>query len=467
MNISRRKLLAASAALPFVGVARAADAVSIQLYPQRVQRLMPPDFMGLGFESSAVAAGILNSGNRAYVQLVRNLGKGVIRIGGNVSDYTRYDLGAAAAHGHKSTVLNYESLRQFRGFLDAVGWKLIWGLNLGTGTVDNAVALARAVTEVMGERLITFQIGNEPDLFVLQGHRTAPYGYDQWLAEYRKYKAAIRAALPNAKFAGPDISDAGVSWVERFAADEGKDAVMLTAHHYIAGADNPASNHGLLLREETRFAQNNLTRFQASAARAGIPWRMSETATLYGGGKPGVSDSFASALWVLDYLFVLARYGAAGANLQTGINHLGLLSSYSPITDDRKGRYGAAPEYYGLLAFAQIAEGEIIAAETVTGGINLVAHALRQKGGAIAVAVINKDMKRDAAVSIAGAPQGEAQVMRLAAPSVSALRGVTLGGSSVGGDGRWAGVSEAVRIESGRAKLTVPAGSAALVTFSV
>ena len=468
MTISRRTVLAASAVMPFVGAARAADTVSIQLYPQRRLRALPPDFMGLGFESSAVAVpGLLSSGNRAYVQLVRNLGRGVIRIGGNVSDYSRYDVGAVAASGHKSTVLNYESLRQFRGFLDAVGWKLIWGLNLGTGTVENAVALARAVTEVMGERLITFQIGNEPDLFVLQGHRSAPYGYNQWLAEYRKYKAAIRAVLPNAKFAGPDISDAGVSWVENFARDEGGDATMLTAHHYIAGRDNPASTHALLLREETRFQQNNLTKFQASAARAGIPWRMSETATLYGGGKPGVSDSFASALWVLDYLFVLARFGAAGANLQTGINHLGQLSSYSPITDDQKGHYGAAPEYYGLLAFAQIADGEMIAVETATGGVHLVAHAVRQQDGAIGVAVINKDMKRDAAVSIAGAPQGEAQVMRLRAPSVSALRGITLGGSSVGTDGRWGGVSESARIQNGRAVLTVPAASAALVTFTV
>ena len=45
--------------------------------------------------------------------------------------------------------------------------------------------------------------------------------------------------------------------------------------------------------------------------------------------------------------------GAAGANLQTGINHLGRLSYYSPITDDLAGHYSAAPEYYGLLAFAQ------------------------------------------------------------------------------------------------------------------
>ena len=468
MKFSRRTVLAASASLPFVGAARAADAVSIQLYPKRRLRALPADFMVLGFESSAVAEpGLLSSGNRAYVQLVRNLGRGVIRIGGNVSDYTRYDVGAAAMSGHKATVLNYESLRRFRGFLDAVGWKLIWGLNLGTGTVENAVALARDVASLMEDRLVAFQIGNEPDLYVLQGHRAAPYGYEQWLAEYRRFKAAIRAAVPGAKFAGPDISDAGVSWVENFARDEGKDAVLLTAHHYIAGADNPGSTHALLLREETRFQQSNLAKFQASAARAGIPWRMSETATLYGGGKPGVSDSFASALWVLDYLFVLARYGAAGANLQTGINHLGLLSSYSPITDDHKGRYGAAPEYYGLLAFAQIADGEMIAADVNKAGVNLSAHAVRQEGGAIGVAVINKDMVRDAAVRIAGAPQGEAQVMRLAAPSVSALRGVTLGRAGVGADGRWAGLSEMVTIRGGQGVLSVPAGSAALVTFTV
>lgn len=468
MKISRRTLLAASAALPFAGAARAADAVSIQLHPERRLRRLPADFMGLGFESSAVAErGLLTRENRAYVQLVRNLGRGVIRIGGNVSDYTRYDTGAPAVAGHKDTLLNAQSLRRFRGFLDAVGWNLIWGLNLGTGTVENAVALARDVAEVMGERLIAFQIGNEPDLFVLQGHRAAPYGYGEWLAEYRRFKSAIRAAVPGAKFAGPDISDAGVSWVENFARDEGSDAVMLTAHHYIAGRDNPGSTHALLLREETRFQQNNLTKFQASAARAGIPWRMSETATLYGGGKPGVSDSFASALWVLDYLFVLARYGAAGANLQTGINHLGRLSSYSPITDDRKGRYGAAPEYYGLLAFAQIAEGEMIAADVSKGSLNLSVHAVRQDGGEIGVAVINKDMKRDAAVTIGGAPQGEAQAMRLAAPSVSALRGVTLGGAAVASDGRWGGLSQAVTIQGGQAVLTVPAVSAALVTFTV
>jgi hypothetical protein len=467
MTISRRSVLAASAVLPFAGHAHAADAVTIQVHPQRRLRTLPGDFMGLGFEASAVAVpGFLSSGNRAYLQLVRNLGRGVIRIGGNVSDYTRYETAGTRAWGPKATVVTYESLRQLRGFLDATGWKLIWGLNLGTGSVENAVALARAVAEVMGDRLIAFQIGNEPDLFVLAGHRAAPYGYGEWLAEYRRYKTAIRAVLPGARFAGPDISDAGVAWVENFARDEGGDAALLTAHHYIAGQDNPASTHALLLRDETRFQQNNLAKFQASAVKAGIPWRMSETATLYGGGKKGVSDSFASALWALDYLFVLASHGAAGANLQTGINHLGRLSYYSPLTDDQKGHYGAAPEYYGLLAFAQISQGDLVALDLNKAGVNLTAYAVREEGGTISVAVINKDITRDAAVTISGASQGEAQAMRLAAPSVSSLSGVTLGGAGVSADGRWGGVSEAVRIQGGRALLTVPAASAALVTFT-
>ncbi len=72
----------------------------------------------------------------------------------------------------------------------------------------------------MGDKLIALQVGNEPDLFVLAGHRKPPYGYNEWLAEYRQTKQAIRAVLPNVAFAGPDTSDGGRAWVDSFARDE-------------------------------------------------------------------------------------------------------------------------------------------------------------------------------------------------------------------------------------------------------
>ena len=466
MRITRRSLMAASAALPFAGSARAATPVSIRIDASRVLRTIPADFLGLGFESLSVA-GLLWPNNQAYVRLVRNLGPaGVIRIGGNVSDYTTYEPYGRAATGHKATLLNDESIWQFRAFLDATGWRAIWGVNLGTGSLENRVASAQTVAKIIGDKLIAIQIGNEPDLFVIQGHRKPPYGYGEWLPEYRQTKAAIRAALPNVAFAGPDVSDGGRPWLDTFARDEGRDIAMLTAHHYIAGQDNPASTVELLLREETRF-QQVLSRFDAAAKMAGVPYRLSETATLYGGGKAGVSDSFASALWALDYLFVLASHGAAGANFQTGINHLGRVSYYSPITDDGAGRYGAAPEYYGLLAFAQVGAGEQLGVNVQRGAVNLTAYAVRRGDGRVTLVVINKDLTRDATVTVSGAPRTGAQVMRLAAPSASALKDVRLGGAAVDGEGRWTGARhEPVRNTNGRAVLNVPAASAALVFFT-
>lgn len=468
MRISRRTMLAASAALPFAGpAAHAAGAVSITLDPARRLRAIPPDYMGLGFEASSVAMNLLSADNHAYVQMVRNLGRqGVIRVGGNVSDFSVYDARGSSKSLPKDTVLTPENFRQLRSFLDATGWKLIWGLNLGTGKLDNAVEEARAVVDAVGNRLIALEIGNEPDLFSRAGHRREPYGYGEWHADYRRFKAAIRAALPRVPFAGPDLAFM-TEWMETFARDEGGDIALLTAHHYITGQANPAATVETMLQEEKKY-QSALARFQAASQSIHVPWRMCETQSFSGGGKAGASDTFAAALWALDYLFVLASYGCSGVNMETGVNHLGWISKYTPITDDLAGHYGAAPEYYGLLAFAQAARGEQIALACDTGGINLTAYATRQNPGAMTLTVINKDMSRDATVAVAGAGAlRHAQVTRLTAPSISSTNGATLGGATVAGDGTWkGGKSDPVRTANGKALLDVPAGSAALITLT-
>jgi hypothetical protein len=469
MGISRRTLLAASLAAPFVsGLARAAGTVSIRLNPERRLRAIPAAFMGLGYEISSVAVpGLLSADNRTYVQLVRNLGRqGVIRVGGNTSDFSSYQADGAPQSLPKGTVVTAENFRQLRGFLDATGWKLIWGLNLGDDKLDNAVEEAKAIAGTMGDRLLALEIGNEPDLFVNAGHRKAPYDYAAWHGEYRRYRDAVRAALPHVPLAGPDIAGGAVDWMASFARDEGGDIALLTAHHYIGGQANPASTLELMLQEEKKY-QPVLEKFQAIAGAAHLPYRICETASYSGGGKAGASDTFAASLWVLDYLFVLASYGCSGVNMETGVNHLGWISHYTPVSDDLAGHYGAAPEYYGLLAFAGAARGDQIETACDAGGVNLTAYATRQAGGAMTLAVINKDLSQDAAVEVTGAAPGRARVMRLSAPSISAMSGVTLGGAAIGVDGIWkGGRADPVRIKDGNALLDVPACSAALITLT-
>ena len=470
MRMSRRSLLAASAALPFAAsAAGAAGAVSIRLDPRRRLRAIPPDYMGLGYEASSVAVpGLLSADNHAYVQLVRNLGKqGVIRVGGNVSDFSVYDAKGTPKAQPKDTVLTAENLRQLRGFLDATGWKLIWGLNLGTGTLENAVEEARAISDAAGDRLLALEIGNEPDLFSRAGHRKGVYDYAAWHADYRRFKTAIRAVLPRVAFAGPDIAGGALDWMNGFARDEGSDIALLTAHHYITGQANPGATLEAMLQENKNYAPV-LAGFQAASESVHVPWRMCETASFSGGGKAGLSDSFAASLWALDYLFVLASYGCSGVNMETGVNHLGVISKYTPISDDLAGHFSAAPEYYGLLAFAQASKGEQIALSCDAGGVNLTAYATREASGAITLTAINKDVHQDATVAVTGMGMlKQARVTRLTAPALASLNGVSLGGATVGADGSWSGgTSEPLRIAGGKAMLNVPAGSAALVSFT-
>ncbi len=354
--MNRRKFLAQSAGLAAAFFPQAANAIRLTLNPAHPLYTIPSNFMGLGYEISSVArSGLLSASNRKYVELVRGLGsKGVIRIGGNTSDYSKFSAAGPAVSAPKTTIVSTANLRELGSFLEATGWSLIWGLNLGRGAAQEAVEEAQAVAAAAKNHLYAFEIGNEPDLFGNHAtHRPNGYGYKDYLLDYRRFKSAIRRALPDAPFAGPDVAGA-TDWVKQFAADEGSDLKLLT-HHYYRECANPNSTLDKLLHTDPKLAPQ-LEQLSAASAASHLPYRICETNSFCGGGKPGVSDTFGSALWVLDFMFKLASAGASGVNMETGVNQLGFISSYSPIADDDHGIYTAAPEYFGMMAFAQASQ---------------------------------------------------------------------------------------------------------------
>lgn len=437
----------------------------IRIDANRTLGRIPADFTGLGYEISSVAVpGLLNPANHHYIQMVRTLGpRGVIRIGGNTSDYSSFQPGGKLVSSPKATVVNSESLRELGRFLNATRWKLIWGLNLGSGTEQRAAREAKAVAAAAGDKLLAFEIGNEPDLFVHEGHRPAGYSYDQYLSEYRRYKAAIRAQLPSAPFAGPDVARE-TDWVARFARDEGYDLKLLTHHYYRGGARSPRSTLDELLAPDPHLGQM-LDAMRAASHKAGIPYRICETNSFSGGGKPGISDTFGSALWTLDYMYTLATHGASGLNLETGVNQLDFVSPYSPIMDDQHGHYTAAPDYYGMLAFAPAAGGELLSADYDAGGLNATAHAARRSDGKVLVTVINKDRKHAAEAHIhTGKNFSRATATRLSGPSLESRTGITLGGSTLDSTGTWrATKTEPIHLTNGEPRILVPAGIAAIL----
>jgi hypothetical protein len=449
--------LATPAALADTTAARVSVRVGLSL------GTIAPDFLGLGYEISSVArSGLLSPANRIYVELVRTLGfEGVVRVGGNTADYARYAATATPVSSPYGTTVNDRALKELGRFLEATGWKLIWALNLGSGSEQDAVAEAKAVVAVARHRLLAFEIGNEPDLFSREKHRPPGYDYERWLADYRRYKTALRAQLPGIPLAGPDAAGK-TDWVSRFAVDEGKDIVLLT-HHYYREGQNPGSTIGKLLGVDPKL-QPQLDQLRTASQRCGVPYRICEVNSFSGGGQPGVSDTMASALWVLDYMFTLASHSCCGVNLETGVNQLGFISSYSPIGDDEQSHYTARPEYYGMLAFSLAGRGELLHAEVNAITTEIKAYATRSKDSALTFTLINKGSTAAIMQLDTGSQEREASVLRLEGPALDARTKITLGGAEVTSAGAWKPTKiEKLPVTRGQLAISVAATGAAIV----
>ena len=320
---------------------------------------VPADFIGLSYESAQLAnPAFFAATNKALIALFRELaGHGVLRLGGGTSEFDAFTteepkgappfdaVGPDNSKNVKSdTPVTPKSLRNLRAFLDATNWRCLYGLNLGRGPLERAAEEASYVEKILGPRLIAFQLGNEPDAW-RNRYRPATWTYEDYWKEWLAAHAAVTARVPNAKFAGPDVSNK-VPYVTGFAADAKKsapDVVMLTSHYYAMGpAGAPGMTIDRLLSPDPKL-QRDLPTIMDAARAAGLPFRMSEGSSCWNGGQPGVSDTFASALWVADMMLEFASAGCAGVNLHGGGN-----GYYTPIAGSVADGFTRRPEYFGM-----------------------------------------------------------------------------------------------------------------------
>jgi hypothetical protein len=178
-------------------------------------------------------------------------------------------------------------------------------------------------------------------------------------------------------------------------------------------------------------------------------------------GRPGVSDTFVEALWILDFMLFLAASGCAGVNIETGVNQLGIISSYSPIGEDDKGRPRAGAPYYGMLAFAVATHDCNEIRSVIPPGFskNVSAYLLGANGKSRSTVFINRE-EQDLSVSVELLGLAQIKAMRLIAPGLNSVDGITFAGAKVGDDGSWA--AKQVEKVDGR-HLTVPRMSAVVL----
>jgi hypothetical protein len=433
------------------GLAAGATVASLPCFGQSVKAKLeigakignsiPTDFTGLSYESAQLAnPEFFSAGNKELIELFRGLSpNGNLRLGGGSSEFTTYsdadpagpppfevfgpDTSKTVKHGTVTTAL---ALRNLRAFLDATGWSCLYGLNLGQGTKENATAEAAAAFRILGPRLIAFQIGNEPDSF-RNRYRPASYRPEDYLKEWNTFHDAIVAVTPQAKFAGPDISNK-LPYLTAFAeqAPAHKDVVLLTAHYYAMGpAGSPDATIAQLFDPDPKLATmhlHNLPVIAEAMKTAGLPFRISEVNSCWDGGKPGVSDTLASALWCADMMLQFAALGWSGVNLHGGGNGF-----YTPIADASSTGFTRRPEYFGI-QFAQIFAGAQFAESNLSPALREIKTYTSVQAGRRRIAVINQS-EDHVRLTLPGRVNGHA--MKLSGPSLESTAGVEFSGVRV------------------------------------
>ena len=457
-----------------------------------------PGFLGFSFEFQAVRAYTgtdPHAVNPVLVQLIRNLTPNqapVIRIGGDSTDVSWVPTPGVTAPPYVSYRLTPSWLATTAALAHALGARMTMGLNLAANEPSLAGAEARAFIHALGPATLSaFEIGNEPNVYskiqVLHTLLGAPfyarprtYGYP----DYRREFTAEAKAAPHWTLWGPALavgpSPLPGSWVQTVPdlLQRNPQMPVMTVHRYplrncyvpTSSPQYPSVPH-LLSDYATRGLAGSLVRWIAIAHRQHRALRVDELNSVACRGRPGVSDVFASALWVTDALFSLVRDHVDGVNLHTLPNSAYQLFSFR----HRAGGWQASvkPVYYGLQLFAQAAPpgSRLLSLTGVSRTSGLSAWATRAGNGTVRVVLINKNRRADHTIALrppAGVP-AVASVERMSASSVHAKLGVTLGGRGYGvstATGQLGAPQVSTVGRRGRGfAIAVPHGSAVLVTF--
>jgi hypothetical protein len=467
---------AASAADPR-GVAAHARHVSVTVGPQPAVTAVPvpQSFIGLSFELSSLPLVARYGESGDLVAMLRSLGPGVLRFGGVSADsQVAWTDAQTPRPAWAASVINADDLRALAVLAQRSGWRVLLTIGFGHPDIQAAVREVRAASSILGPSLEAIELGNEPNAYAAHALRSEPWTYAQYGAEASAYEQAIAAGVPGVPLAGPDVT--GSRAFDEWGTGEAVNLkpALLTGHHYPLGCHQKvAPSISRLLSPRTRRRELRSIQLYMRVARgAAIPFRLDEANSVSCGGTPGISDTFASSLWALDYTLQTMAAGMAGINFHA---HPANCTGYSPVcattpAELSAGTLHAQPEWYALLlARSLIGDRPLSAAINSGRPRNADVIAMLAPYGAIHLVVIDYEppgSKKLALKVHLSAGFGAATVLSLRASSRAAKSAVALGGAVVAADGSFTPppARRLGRVRGGTLRFTVSPSSAQLIT---
>jgi len=432
---------------------------------------LPAGSAGFSFEKSHMSDGFFTGTHAPLIAMLKLLGPGVVRIGADdVNNSVWMPSATFVKGGTTSPNVGTAEVDALADFLTATGWKAIYAVNMrGSSTPQTAMTELTYVIPKLGANLQAVEIGNELNL----------YSGINAESTWRPFAQAIRTAFPSTLIAGPgDFED--VNYCTKFVSAEASLIDIITHHYYRGQAGTSTATLDNLVNPDptvTSGAQSLASSVKTNSIRGGF--RYGETNTYSSHGQAGISDALVSALWGVDFMLTLARYGNVGVNFHGGGQNMdgntcpnGVSSCdkpfrYSPLLEVDSKVTAAAPLYYGMLLVSRIGAGDMLGTTmTNAGSAKLRAYAVTTAEGVTKVILVNFEATTGVNATVdVGAAVGSAFAIYLRGTSLTSTTGVTLAEAPVTATGTWAPKPPYTLARSGTTlTVPVPAASAVLIT---
>lgn len=412
------------------------------------------DAVTIGNDACAFYKLVNSNRANAMVNLVNNVGPGIIRMG-DYHDYLPWNPNGIGCNGKE---INKPIVDAVFNWAKRTNHKIIWTLRFSKFDPQTSANEAKYVAQVAGSTLYAFEFGNEPELYVGEKFRQQGWGYSNFKQEWEAYYIAVKAVVPNAKFSGPSTCCDYDAWFFPFMKDEASKIIIATDHKYEFNPNiNPSPDVMLGSKVYTRF-MGQIQPVVKAAHTAGLPIQFDEFNSLVSTNEP-VGQTFAETLWIADNMLGALQLSADGIDVYGELPPDGT----SPINTDATPRM----PYYGML-FTHLAapHGNLIATQINT-PLNITSYASIGQYGRLRLAVLNKDLSKSTTVNINTTKSfSSASAIILTAPSIYSKTNVTLGGSQVNNDGTWAPTQTIpVGVSGATSQVKVPAATAILITY--
>ncbi|KAF8313223.1 hypothetical protein DL93DRAFT_2167946 [Clavulina sp. PMI_390] len=302
-----------------------------------------------------------------------------LRVGGNSLDGSFYDPSAtkminfnlnSTTHGIANIPVTYgpqvlSTLKQLASEVGGIYHLLDLSLEYPYNDT-NVVKFAQAAQEVLGSSLDSLLVGNEPDLYAEDFKRPANYSALDYSGELNKVVGDLRQSGVNTSIGAPSLCCNHLNWglSDVLGATLGTPAISnlkyASLQHYPQESCDAygVGKWSISYLTNHSAVQDLMNTFQADgvlmARNAGKQVIMDEFNTASCGGQPGRSDTFAAAMWTVDYELGMAAHNYSAAYLHTrepGVAYD--IFTYPNTSSVANSGWETGPQYYSLLLLTE------------------------------------------------------------------------------------------------------------------